>query len=300
MTFTVPSTSTNGSYRVQWSDGQAGVVLMQAMASGHVGLGSFPPNGFKDFTNQPAGSYTYYLRVYDYRGSYTTTSYKTVSVVYPPSPPGSITVAQQGADIAINWTASPTPNVLYKLYRSGQSSPIYSGSARTFLDTNVNYNTSYTYSVKACVGTNCSAPKFSSSITVTPLKPSPPSQIDVKQALNRNIIGWSESSSATHYLLRRNGAALVNNVTEMEYTDGPISSGVSYVYSVAACNANGCSSAVFAGSVTGGVPNGAGSGSVRSYEYDALSRLVKVKVDNQEKTVYQYDDAGNRTTVEEK
>jgi YD repeat-containing protein len=42
-------------------------------------------------------------------------------------------------------------------------------------------------------------------------------------------------------------------------------------------------------------PPGAGE----SYEYDALGRLSKVRLDGVVKTIYTYDNAGNRTTVTE-
>jgi hypothetical protein len=297
VTFTVPATSTNGNYRVEWSNGVAGVVLVESKATGDVTIGSFPANGYKDFTNQPVGSYEYYLRVYSFNSTYTTTSHKIVRVM--PFAPGSINVSQQGTSVNASWAASTTANVTYKLFRSGTASPIYTGSALTYLDSGISYNTNYVYSVQSCVGSNCSALISSSSISVVPSTPSPPASVTAKQALNRNMVAWGSSALATYYVLRRNGSVLVNNLNALKYTDSAIVNGTGYVYSVAACNTNGCSSAVSATSVTAGVPT-AGQSMTRNYQYDALSRLEKVKVNNTDKTVYTYDKAGNRTAVEEK
>ena len=297
VTFTVPATSANGNYRVEWSNGVAGVVLVESKVTGDVTIGSFGPNGYKDFTNQPVGSYEYYLRVYSFNYTYTTTSHKTVRVL--PFAPGSINVSQQGTSIKASWTASTTANVTYKLFRSGATSPIYTGTALTYLDSGITFNTNYVYSVQACVGSNCSALISSSNISVTPATPSPTAFVTAKQALNRNIVTWGASSLATYYVLNRNGSVLVSNIAALKYTDSAISNGTGYVYSVAACNANGCSSAVSATSVTAGVPS-AGQSMTRNYQYDSLSRLEKVKVNNTDKTVYTYDNAGNRKTVEEK
>lgn len=297
VTFTVPATSTNGNYRVEWSDGVAGVVLVESKVPDDVVFGSFPPNGYKDFSNQPIGRYTYYLRVYSFNNTYTTTEYKTVKVL--PAAPSSVSVGQQGLGIEVSWMKSATANVTYKLFRTGSASPIYTGTALTFSDNGIAYNTSYTYSVQACVGSNCSVLTQSSSISVTPSIPSPVSSVTAKQALNRNIVAWDSSDLASYYVLRRNGSVLVNSTKAVKYTDNAIVNGTIYSYSVAACNVAGCSSTVSSGSVTGGTPT-TGQSVTRKYQYDALSRLEKVKVNNTDKTVYIYDNAGNRTEVEEK
>ena len=97
---------------------------------------------------------------------------------------------------------------------------------------------------------NCySAPNScsnSATQTVTLEGDPPPANPTISATLNGPsiIVNWSASAGATSYQLTRDGSLL--NSSGNSYTDSNVSGGASYIYTVKACSAVGCSSGVSA------------------------------------------------------
>ncbi|WP_157471740.1 phage tail protein [Gilvimarinus agarilyticus] len=105
-------------------------------------------------------------------------------------------------------------------------------------------------------------------------------------ALNRFETSWGTSSGSTRYELYVNNARKYNGSSRSySHSVGSVLGG--FTFKVRACNSAGCSS--YTSKKVSQSPS-------VSYEYDALGRLKTVTKGDDE-TSYQYDDAGNRTSV---
>lgn len=221
----------------------------------------------------------------------------------PPIPPvpNSMTAVVSGPSVPVTWGTS-TDATSYELQRNSVSfNPNNTTITTTSLtDTTAIPGTPYIYGVRACNATGCSSPwKTSASITVPPI-PATPATMSATVNLSSIFVQWSVSLGATQYQFDRspvfNPSLTAENITL--YTDTSVANGTSYTYSVRACNGTGCSAAkILPAKVAGAVVAGALVG--EQYDYDPLGRLTKVKVEGAVKTDYQYDKAGNRTTVTE-
>ncbi len=164
---------------------------------------------------------------------------------------------------------------------------------------------SYTYSVvnsPITVSVTCTGVGGSTTTSATlGIVPAAPASISVTVNLSSMFVKWAPSAIATKYNLNRNGALIASNLTALYYVDLTVVTGTSYSYSINACNATGCSTTWTTSTSSANVAGALQTGNMvgQQYEYDALGRLKKVKVGGADKTNYQYDKAGNRTTVTE-
>jgi len=85
--------------------------------------------------------------------------------------------------VALSWSASPTPNVTYNMYRGTVSGGPYSKintstiAALTFTDTLVSNGTTYFYVVRAVDSSNVESVNSNESSAVIPQGPQPPTAL---------------------------------------------------------------------------------------------------------------------------
>jgi fibronectin type 3 domain-containing protein len=74
-------------------------------------------------------------------------------------------------DVIVTWTASPTPEVTYNVYRSGTLVNCTSPSATSCADTNVSTTVSYCYTVSAVSSAGIVSAPSAQACTPTPVPP---------------------------------------------------------------------------------------------------------------------------------
>ena len=160
----------------------------------------------------------------------------------PPSIPLGFEAIAGDGNVTLDWT---TPSyvgpgtIVYHLFRDG--SPIWNGTATTYMDTPLMKNVSYSYNVAAensiGWGLNCSV------VLVTPFGvPDAPWGLNVisgnaQVSLSWNPVNYSGPGTLTYYLFRDD--AMVWSGVETNYSDIGLINGQTYDYNVAASNSVG-------------------------------------------------------------
>lgn len=135
--------------------------------------------------------------------------------------------------ITLTWTGSDAE--LFKVYRSGVSSPVYSGTAKTFTDIGLWPSTAYTWTVQAVTGGVVVDSKTTASITT-------PSRVDLglqasAVSWNQIHLTWTDASGGgiDQYFLQRagtNGVYLAAGTKS--YTDSGLNASTGYSYTLQA------------------------------------------------------------------
>ncbi|GAP67178.1 hypothetical protein MBSD_n2494 [Mizugakiibacter sediminis] len=172
---------------------------------------------------------------------------KVTRNLQPPPAPASISVPSTSnqASFAVSWVASSgaTRYVLEESANGGAWTQKYSGGA-TSTTVSVPASGSYQYRVKACADF-CSGYIASGAVAVT-LPPSSAPSLNVPASNNTGgyTVSWGSVAGATSYVLSES----TNGGTWTEVANGAINAWTAsgktsgtYTYSVAACNAGGCS-----------------------------------------------------------
>ena len=165
-TLTLPSSSTTGTYTVSWttSSGAGNYRLEEKTNSGSFVEIQNNTETQKWFNGKPAGTYTYRVRACrqsDPNDCSLYSAQKTITVSSTPNlTPPTLTApnsARVGTSFFLSWTSVPgaTSYTLEKSRNFGAYSFVYSGPATSRLQMEAQTG-SWTYRVKACIGTTCS------------------------------------------------------------------------------------------------------------------------------------------------
>lgn len=240
-------------------------------------------------TGLPNGQYSFTLRAYyiiagDGYANYASSAVSVTIGGSAPPAPVNVNALVNNSAIDVSWSTSIGATT-YQLQRN--STDLVSVSGANYKDSSVSHGVSYTYRVRACNVTGCSAWVSPPSVTIPPI-PAAPANITVIPGSSTIAVSWSTSAGTTAYELQRNSSALIS-VVITGYTDSGVAINTAYVYRVRACNATGCSTWV----------NSSTAMLVQkiTYMYDALGRLAGVKQNGAVKEGYQYDKADNRCSV---
>ncbi|MCL1037030.1 hypothetical protein L2750_07675 [Shewanella submarina] len=246
------STVTNGSIGISWaaSSTATSYTLQESVNGG--GWSTLTSTSGRSYTRsgRANGSYKYQIRACNASGCSGWRVSGSVTVLLPPSVPGSISVPTStvtNGSIGISWAASSTATnyTLQESVNGGSWSTLTSTSGRSYTRTS-RTNGSYKYQVRACNASGCSGWRVSSSVTVF-LPPPVPASISVPTSTVTNgsiAVSWSASSSATSYTLQESvnggGWSTLTSTSSRSYTRSGRANG-SYKYQIRACNASGCS-----------------------------------------------------------
>ncbi|WP_317930587.1 hypothetical protein [Halioxenophilus sp. WMMB6] len=190
------------------------------------------------------GNYLYRVKACNVTCSGWKTS-TTVTVLHPPTVPGSITVPSStntSGSYTISWAAvsGATSYQLREQKDGGSWVLVHNGSAAS-KSLSGKTSGSYKYNVRACNAGGCSADRTSGSFTVL-LPPAAPSSITVPTSTDADgtfTVSWSSAATATSYQLqqRLNGGswATIANQAGTSVARSNLANG-SYVYRVKACN----------------------------------------------------------------
>ena len=207
--------------------------------------------------NSVVSGTTYEYRVRACNGAGCSTYSNVVSVTTPavaPNAPTALVGTASGATVDLSWTDNSNNETSFDIQRTvaGGTFADY-GSTPTdvnrFTDASVTAGTTYEYRVTACNAAGCSAYSNVVSITVPAAVPAAPSGLTATPAGSTEVdLTWTDNSATeTSFEIERSssggsfasiGTAPADATT---FTDNTVSSGVSYSYRVAACNATGCS-----------------------------------------------------------
>ena len=169
----------------------------------------------------------------------------------PPSAPTNVqAVAQSWTTVQLTWTAS-TDNIGvsgYKIYRNGAQ--VGTSAATSYLDTGLQANTTYSYTVTAYDSDNNESAHSSPPATVTtPVDtqaPSVPTNVwAVGQSSSSIKVTWTASTdnvAVTGYKIYRNGSLASTSATT-SYTDTGLAEDTTYTYTVSAYDASANESA---------------------------------------------------------
>ena len=271
-------------------------MLQQSGVGNHISVSSNRATTSFTLTGVPNGSHSFTLVAYydivTNPDDYVTYQSSTVSVAVggsvPPAP-GNINGLINNSAIDVSWPAA-TGAATYQLQRSplqGNFADLVSVSAINYKDTSALPGVFYSYRVRACNAIGCSEWVSSSPLSI-PAIPMAPQWVQGQPVSAAIEVSWGNSysgSAITHHELRRNSAHLTTvNLTSTggSYQDATAVIGVTYTYSVRACNNTGCSSWVISPPVT--IPSSSSSSSANTittlYEAeDALFFKGKVATD---------------------
>ncbi|MES2822761.1 MAG: RHS repeat-associated core domain-containing protein [Pseudomonadota bacterium] len=254
LSITMPTADTDGTYNISWSGGLAYVTLYENIGgvwtkktdSG----GGSTVNTF-NVTGKTVGEYSYKFvdcQISGGQGGTTTTctdTFRAVKVLSPPSPV-SLSLNRSSGIASVSWTAvsgSAWYEIQPKLNSSnfGSAVTISGSSSATFPQIPVASSVgSYSYAVRACIGTNdCTA--FAESPAAAMPRASTPTIKSTLPDSNRNyVIQWNPVANVTSYTLNQNGVDIAVGLT----TSYPVSGKANglYTYKLKANNVTGSSS----------------------------------------------------------
>ena len=191
------------------------------------------------------GKYTYQVSACNASGCSAYVNSNEVTIVAPePGMPTGVKATASGSSIVVTWGAvnGATSYTIQKTVGSAVSN-ITGVVGTSYTDAGLAPNTTYSYNVKACNSSGCSAISVGASAT-TPAFPAVPTGLTAVVNGTSIVVSWSAVTSATSYTLRKTVGTAVSNVTGIagvSHTDAGVAPGTTYTYNVQACNAAGCS-----------------------------------------------------------
>jgi YD repeat-containing protein len=191
------------------------------------------------------GKYTYQVSACNASGCSASVNSNEVTIVAPePGMPTGVKATASGSSIVVSWGAvnGATSYTIQKTVDNVVSN-ITGVVGTSYTDAGLAPNTTYSYNVKACNSSGCSAISVGASAT-TPAFPAVPTGITAVVNGTSIVVSWSAVTSATSYTLRKSVGNAVSDITGIagvSHTDGGVVPGPTYTYSVQACNAAGCS-----------------------------------------------------------
>lgn len=218
---------------------------------------------YNDFSAQQGITYYYWVRACNSNGcsvfSAQDSGYRLQQTAELPQPPAGI-LAGDGthADrVTVSWNVS-VGAASYRLYRSTTTattgSKIYDGNTNQYHDLGAQPGITYYYSVTACNGHGCSAPSSQDKgyrAQQTPLPPQKPTNLAASDGTfdDRVKLSWSVVADALLYRLYRSTKAEIPGTeiyaaSSNQHNDYDVEPGVTYYYSLQACNDQGCSESI--------------------------------------------------------
>lgn len=265
-TLSVPGSSGNGSYTVNWSGvaGQVSYILQEQVNGG--GWTTVQSNGTSSWSasGRGNGTYGYHVQACNAGGCGPWSTVASITVLLPPAAPASISApATSNGPVTVTWAASSTASSysVFQSFNGGGWSSVYNGAA-TSTSINEGATGSYAFEVQACNSGGCSAFVISSAVAVTiPPSGTPSLSLPATSKNGSYSVSWTAVGAATSYTLqeRLNGGGWTNiqangstSWVASNKADG------TYGYQVQACNAGGCGpwSAVGSVAVTLDMPLG--------------------------------------------
>lgn len=267
-----PVPLTNGNYdltKLGNSSNEIGFNIMRApVVNGKVGtytkIGSVLTNNTKytDTTAQATTTYSYRVDAFNAATaadkldpiSYLTGGTPSNAVTTPglPAAPSNLTAAQSGASVNLTWKNNATNVTGYIVERStdGQNFTVIGKPTGTQLtDTNLKAGTTYTYRVKAVNGTVESIYSNTSSVTISEISPTAPSNLTasvvfglgvkltwIDQSLNETGFTIERSTDGINFTAIASRGLKTGSATTVSYTDTTVEAGTSYFYRVNAVN----------------------------------------------------------------
>jgi fibronectin type 3 domain-containing protein len=203
-------------------------------------------------------STTYYLAVAAYNGSGNQSGYSNEVSAIPtgsassnaPVAPASLSAAAGNAQVALNWPAS-SGATSYNIKRSttsgGGYATIATATGTSVTDSGVSNGTTYYYIVTAVNGSGESAGSPQASATpqaAAPAVPSTPSGLNASAGNGQVSLGWTASSGATSYNLKRSTVSggpytTIGSPASTSSVDSAVTNGTTYFYVISAVNTGG-------------------------------------------------------------
>jgi YD repeat-containing protein len=249
----VPGNSTNGSYTVSWGAVATATSYTLQISIDSGGWSTVQSSGATSWgaSGQATGTYGYRVQACNAGGCGPWSGTGTTNVLLPPGSAPSLSVPSDSAtgSYTVSWGAVATA-ATYTLQESlngGGWSTVQSSSATSWNASGRTPGT-YAYHVQACNASGCGPWSGSASIRVMlpPLAPAYVSAPDSEPYPSGTwVVSWASVSNATSYNAKRTNTG-TNTVVSVYSGSGTsvYQSNVvpgTYVYSVQACNAWGCS-----------------------------------------------------------
>ena len=200
----------------------------------------------KAISGKSNAAYGYRVQACNVGGCGPWSNTKTTTVLLTPTVPASITVpSTSSGSIPVSWASSAlaTSYTLQQRLGTGSWSTVYTGTATSSTRT-VTTSGSYTFQVKACIGSVCSAYRASSPVVVTiPPASAPTLTVPTTSGSGSYTASWTAVTGATSYTLQeRVGTGSWSTIQNSSARTKAISgkSNGSYGYRVQACNTGGC------------------------------------------------------------
>ncbi len=240
----VPTSSYNGSYSVDWSSIQnASSYRLEESANG--GAWTEIQNSASTslgLSGKASGAYSYRVRGCNTTGCGSYSSTATVQVTLPPATPSlSVPASSTNGSYTVSWTAiSGAASYSLEENANGAGWTQIQNAASTSMAFAGRGDGTYGYRVRACNVAGCSGYSAEPSITVL-LVPTVPSSLSVTVRLQNgkynHTATWSSSSTATSYEFT-GGRNYTGPNRTYSWLEPDISDAACYVR---ACNASGCS-----------------------------------------------------------
>ncbi|PWW07156.1 processive endocellulase [Paenibacillus cellulosilyticus] len=191
----------------------------------------------------------------------------TAAPVTVPPAPTSLTATAGSAQAVLSWTAS-VGATSYNVKRAATSGGPYTTAATgvtgtSYTNTGLTNGTTYYYVVSAVNSAGESANSAQASVTpaAAPVTiPAAPASLTATAGDAQAVLGWTASSGATSYNVKRSAISggafttIATGVTGTSYTDTALTNGTTYYYVVSAVNSAGesANSATASATPTGG------------------------------------------------
>ncbi|GAB1255821.1 hypothetical protein NBRC116494_03230 [Aurantivibrio plasticivorans] len=201
------------------------------------------------------GSYDYRVRACNAAGCGSYTAVKSVQVVLPPGVPGTPTVPYpvNSSTFTVSWAAASGTSISYQLQRaiwvdvgSPSWSTIQNSASTSKQESQLTNNEWYTYRVRACNSSGCSAWAQSGIVMIQIPPAAPVLSVDASNSQRRAYLTWVAQSndltslSVQHYIDGSWRKVADVGVSDREYTHHAVRLGTTN-YRVEACNEVGCS-----------------------------------------------------------
>jgi fibronectin type 3 domain-containing protein len=202
----------------------------------------------------PGTTYEYRIRACNSGGcsAYSDTLDSTTGTPPPPLAPSALTatLSGDGASVIVGWMDNSEDESSFQLWRSVNAGTFAERAAvgadtTTFVDTDLNEDTPYTYRVAACNAEGCSAFSEEASVVTRPLAPS---GLTATIGAGRIDLSWADNSDteAEFEVERSVGGGAFTTLTTVPpetlgYSDTDVTDDTRYTYRIRACNVAGCS-----------------------------------------------------------
>ncbi|WP_052947619.1 GH25 family lysozyme [Aneurinibacillus tyrosinisolvens] len=189
---------------------------------------------FTDNTVSPKTTYTYNVISKNVYGKTTSENLTVTTKVAPPAVPANFTGISTSNTISLTWNLV-TDADNYVIARN--DAVVYTGSATTFVDSNLSPNTSYTYSL---VAKNVSGVSSGTTTTIATKPPIPDNieNLTATSTTNNVSLSWNPSTYASSYDVIKNGDVIYSG-SSTSFTDNALTDDTAYTYQVVAKNSSG-------------------------------------------------------------